>query len=154
MLWTNSGYKRSVIFSLFANSKARSKGILIDQILLVVRSGMSLFLFGSTYQTPFKCIGPIFTTWRSFSLFKIPSRRPRVIPATFSNFVPLIIWLSVRYPCQIEGFQNWAYLPTSLTLSPCNAYTLGLHLITKTALVFPQSSSYSWFGSWWSNLAG
>lgn len=47
-----------------------------------------------SYQTPFKCIGPIFTTERTFSLFKIPSRRPLVIPATLSNFVPLIIWLS------------------------------------------------------------
>lgn len=47
-----------------------------------------------TYHTPFRCIGPIFTTWRIFSLFKIPSRRPRVIPATFRSLVPLIMWLS------------------------------------------------------------
>lgn len=50
----------------------------------------------NTYQTPFKCIGPIFTTWRSFSLLRIPSRRPRVMPATFSSFVPLIMWLSAK----------------------------------------------------------
>lgn len=47
-----------------------------------------------TYQTPFKCMGPILTTCRTFSLFKIPSRRPRVMPATFNSFVPLIMWLS------------------------------------------------------------
>jgi hypothetical protein len=45
----------------------------------------------STYQTPLRCIGPILTTWRTFSLFRIPSLRPRVMPATLSNFVPLII---------------------------------------------------------------
>lgn len=48
------------------------------------------------YQTPLRCMGPILTTWRSFSLFKMPSRRPRVMPATFSNFVPLIMWLSAN----------------------------------------------------------
>ena len=48
-----------------------------------------------TYQTPFRCIGPILTTCFCFSLLRIPSRRPRVIPATFRSLVPLIIWLSV-----------------------------------------------------------
>lgn len=48
----------------------------------------------ATYHTPLRCIGPIFTTCRTFSLFKIPSRLPRVIPATFNSLVPLIIWLS------------------------------------------------------------
>ncbi len=55
-----------------------------------------------TYHTPFKCIGPIFTTCRVFSLFRIPSRRPRVMPATFNNFVPLIMWLSVTQPTLIS----------------------------------------------------
>ncbi len=50
------------------------------------------------YQTPLRCIGPIFTTCRSFSLLRIPSLRPRVIPATLRSFVPLMKWLSV--PCQ------------------------------------------------------
>ena len=43
------------------------------------------------YHTPLRCIGPIFTTCRNFSLFKIPSRRPLVIPATLRSLVPLII---------------------------------------------------------------
>lgn len=47
------------------------------------------------YQTPLRCIGPIFTTCRVFSLFRIPSRRPRVMPATFRSLVPLIMWLSM-----------------------------------------------------------
>lgn len=42
-----------------------------------------------------RCIGPILTTWRIFSLFKMPSRRPRVMPATFNNLVPLIMALSI-----------------------------------------------------------
>jgi len=42
------------------------------------------------YQTPFKCIGPILTTCLVFSDLRIPSRRPRVMPATFRSFVPLI----------------------------------------------------------------
>lgn len=44
-----------------------------------------------TYQTPFKCIGPIFTTCRIFSLFRMPSRLPLVMPATLSSLVPLIM---------------------------------------------------------------
>lgn len=51
-----------------------------------------------THQTPFRCIGPIFTTCLVFSLLRIPSRRPRVIPATFSSFVPFIMWLSRARP--------------------------------------------------------
>lgn len=43
------------------------------------------------YQTPLRCIGPIFTTCRVFSLLRIPSLRPRVMPATLSSFVPLIM---------------------------------------------------------------
>jgi hypothetical protein len=49
---------------------------------------------GKTYHTPFRCMGPILTTLRAFSLLRMPSRRPLVIPATFSSLVPLIIWLS------------------------------------------------------------
>ena len=44
-----------------------------------------------TYQTPLRCMGPILTTWRTFSLLRMPSRRPRVMPATFSSLVPLIM---------------------------------------------------------------
>lgn len=44
-----------------------------------------------SYHTPLRCIGPIFTTCRNFSLFKIPSRRPLVMPATLRSLVPLII---------------------------------------------------------------
>lgn len=50
-----------------------------------------------TYQTPLRCMGPIFTTCRTFSLLRMPSRRPRVMPATFNSLVPLIIWLSVGH---------------------------------------------------------
>lgn len=85
-MWTNNGYSRSVIFSLLANSKARSYGILASQ--------RGTHKPGWSYQTPLRCIGPILTTFRSFSLLRIPSRRPLVIPTTFSNFVPLILWLS------------------------------------------------------------
>lgn len=49
----------------------------------------------TAYHTPFKCIGPILTTFFCFSLFKIPSLRPRVMPTTLSNLVPFIMWLSV-----------------------------------------------------------
>jgi hypothetical protein len=65
----------------------------------------------STYQTPFRCIGPILTTCRVFSLFRMPSRRPRVMPATLSSFVPLIMWLSVKLVSMHgqQGKQN-AYL--------------------------------------------
>jgi hypothetical protein len=50
-----------------------------------------------SYQTPFRCIGPILTTAFCFSALRMPSRRPRVIWATLSSLVPLIIWLSGRY---------------------------------------------------------
>ena len=48
------------------------------------------------YQTPFRCIGPILTTLRLFSLLRIPSLLPRVMPATLSSLVPLTMWLSAR----------------------------------------------------------
>lgn len=85
--WTNKGYSRSVIFSLLAKSRARSKGILTSQR---GSSGAG----NRTYHTPFRCIGPILTTLRTFSLLRMPSRRPLVIPATLSSLVPLIMWLS------------------------------------------------------------
>jgi hypothetical protein len=55
----------------------------------------------TTYQTPLKCIGAILTTWLVFSLFKMPSLRPRVMPATFNSFVPLMKWLSSLLATQI-----------------------------------------------------
>jgi hypothetical protein len=45
----------------------------------------------AAYQTPLRCIGPILTTCLVFSLFKMPSRRPLVMPATLRSFVPLIM---------------------------------------------------------------
>lgn len=47
-------------------------------------------------------MGPILTTWRTFSLLRIPSRRPRVMPATFNSFVPLIMWLSAKGGRRVE----------------------------------------------------
>lgn len=78
-----------MIFSLFAKSNARSNGILQRHQRQVLRIAKHV-----TYQTPLRCIGPILTTCRIFSLFKMPSRRPRVIPATLRSLVPLIMWLS------------------------------------------------------------
>jgi len=75
------------------------------------------------YQTPLRCIGPILTTCLVFSLFKIPSRRPRVIPATFSSLVPLIMWLSSRLATQTLLASTWKHrLPSS---SHSVAVTLG-----------------------------
>lgn len=92
MLWTNNGYNNSVIFSLLAKSKALSNGI----------------------QTPLRCIGPILTTCRTFSLFRIPSLLPRVIPATLRSFVPFIMWLSSRRATQIPLASTWKHkLPSS-----------------------------------------
>lgn len=81
-----------MIFSLFAKSRARSNGILGRVSSWVGCDDLD----SRTHHTPLRCIGPIFTTWRTFSLLRMPSRRPRVIPATFNSFVPLIIWLSAR----------------------------------------------------------
>lgn len=94
MLWTNNGYKSSVIFSLFAKSSALSKGILMEGLACTSANSKLGIYVGQTHQTPLRCIGPILTTCRIFSLLRIPSRRPRVMPATFKSFVPFIIWLS------------------------------------------------------------
>jgi hypothetical protein len=67
-----------------------------------------------SYQTPLRCIGPILTTCRVFSLLRMPSLRPRVMPATFSNFVPLIMWLSGK--CVSIGAE----------LVCCNSYLRGV----------------------------
>lgn len=61
----------------------------------------------ATYHTPLRCIGPIFTTCRTFSLFKIPSRLPRVIPATFNSLVPLIMWLSYKIQSLVSQKHKW-----------------------------------------------
>jgi hypothetical protein len=67
-----------------------------------------------SYQTPLRCIGPILTTWRTFSLLRIPSRRPRVIPATLRSLVPLIMWLSSRRATQTPLASTWKQrLPSS-----------------------------------------
>lgn len=142
MFRTNKGYNRSVIFSLFANSNARSNGIL--------HSLAGLIQFDQeTYHTPFKCMGPIFTTWRIFSLFRMPSRRPLVIPATLSSFVPLIMELSalVSLPITSSGYIR-------RTFSPGNAHALGFHLITKTPFILPESGRDTGLRSRGSHLTG
>ena len=96
-----------MIFSLLAKSRARSKGILwwCHTSAKALSSsgdkarGVNILRSGGeklSYQTPLRCIGPILTTCRIFSLLRIPSRRPRVMPATLSSLVPLIMWLSVQ----------------------------------------------------------
>jgi len=127
--WTNRGYNCSVIFSLLAKSRARSNGILGSFSKTVYKFGYQF-----TYQTPLRCIGPILTTCLVFSLLRMPSRRPRVIPATFRSFVPLIIWLSTwtfsmtkaigktgmtyllvelhRHPSLQPGSKDFLHLPT------------------------------------------
>ncbi len=63
MLWTNSGYRSSVIFSLLAKSRARSKGILqINEVSKAQQSLHARNRRAQTYQTPLRCIGPILTT--------------------------------------------------------------------------------------------
>lgn len=106
----------------------------------------------NSYHTPFKCIGPILTTWRIFSLLRIPSRRPRVIPATLSSLVPLIIWLSVC--CFISECEpNPLEYGESLTFSSGDADTLRFHLVAETTLIFPQCGRDSRFGSWRCDLS-
>ena len=109
MLCTKRGYRSSVIFSLFAKSSARSKGILF----CVSPSEMRMHT-SNAYQTPLRCIGPILTTCRVFSLLRIPSRRPRVIPATLRSLVPLMKWLSSRLATQTPFASTWKHrLPSS-----------------------------------------
>lgn len=48
-----------------------------------------------THQTPLRCIAPTFTTMRSFSFLRMPSRLPRDMPQTLRSLVPLIMLLSV-----------------------------------------------------------
>lgn len=89
---TNSGYSKSTMRSRAENSNARSYGI----------------------QTPLRYIVPIFTTCRTFSLFRIPSRRPRVMPATFRSLVPLIMLLSSLRATQIPRASTWKHkVPSS-----------------------------------------
>jgi hypothetical protein len=83
-------------------------------------------------------MGPILTTCRVFSLLRMPSRRPRVMPATLSSFVPLIMWLS-RKVVSICGQQGRG----SRTFATCDTNTLRLDLKTQTAFVFPQRGSHT-----------
>lgn len=88
-----------------------------------------------TYQTPFRCIGPIFTTWRVFSLLRIPSRRPLVMPATFNSLVPLIMWLSANHVS--SSLSHRLYDQKQPTLSTCDTNTPCFNLEAQAALVFP-----------------
>lgn len=96
-----------------------------------------------TYQTPLRCMGPILTTCRIFSLFKMPSRRPRVIPATLRSFVPLIIWLSGKQSISLliprEPVTNNSSEPNAKkrTFPSGDTDTFRLDLKTEAALVFP-----------------
>jgi hypothetical protein len=117
-----------VIFSLFANSRARSKGI-----LKIVSKLPATCRYPQAYQTPLRCIGPILTTCLVFSLFRIPSLRPRVIPATFSSLVPLIMWLSMNTQSAIDiGNKRISH-----TFTASDADTFGLDLEAKATFVFP-----------------
>lgn len=71
--------------SLRASSRARSKGI----------------------HTPLRFIAPILTTYRTFSDLRMPSRRPLVIPATFSSLVPLMKLVSSRRETVILRASTW-----------------------------------------------
>jgi hypothetical protein len=101
-----------------------------------------------TYQTPLRCMGPILTTWRVFSLFSMPSRRPRVIPATFRSLVPLIMWLSSRS-------QRTIFLRggrPKITFTASNTDALGFNLETQAAFVLPQRSGHAGLHSRRGNL--
>ena len=149
MLWTKSGYSNSVIFSLFAKSRARSKGILQDEMSNYKIKHQACT--ERTYQTPLRCMGPILTTCRTFSLFRIPSRRPRVIPATFSSFVPLIMWLSS--PHALVPSTLLSSRGDKITFSPGDTNTARLHLEAEASLVLPERSGDSWLHARRRNLA-
>ena len=96
----------------------------------------------STHHTPLRCIGPILTTWRTFSLLRMPSRRPRVIPATFSSFVPLIMWLSAprrtsRQYSVMSPYEGYEDL-TIRTFSAGNTDATSLDLVAEAPFVFPE----------------
>jgi hypothetical protein len=124
-----------VIFSLLANSRARSKGILLVPMFRFAQNISDL----KTYQTPFKCIGPILTTCFCFSLLRIPSRRPLVMPATLRSLVPLIIWLSDRTR-NVRKLDLRLRTSRRHTFSSGNAGTLDVNLEAQSSLILPKSS--------------
>lgn len=73
-----------------------------------------------------RCIGPILTTCRTFSLFRIPSLLPRVIPATLRSFVPFIMWLSANQ---------------TVSLLNSNVYIVGF-LPSRRATQIPLASTW------------
>jgi hypothetical protein len=75
------------------------------------------------YHIPLRCIGPILTTFPAFSDFNIPSRHPRVMPATLSSFVPLIMWLSSLLATQTPLASTWKH--TVASSSHSDAVTRG-----------------------------
>ena len=121
---------------MFAKSRARSNGILMFVNNRIKYSGLEN---AATYHTPLRCIGPIFTTWRVFSLLRMPSRRPRVIPATFNSFVPLIMWLSAprrNKPLVLHYIALRRLGPR--TFSASNTDSTSLYLVAETAFVLPE----------------
>lgn len=106
----------------------------------------SFCLFGGKkpYHTPFKCIAPTLTTTRPRSFLRIPSRRPRDMPTTFNNLVPLTMSLS-DWNGEIKLFP-FLWFPSQplrtelLTLSTSNTKTSGIYLIANSTLILPIGS--------------
>ena len=135
-----------MIRSLFANSSARSNGILCSSR----QSSGRVTRAPNTHQTPFRCIGPIFTTCLIFSLLRMPSLRPRVMPATFKSLVPLIMWLSGL------GISAWFNRVDHVlrTFTSGNANSLRFDLETQASFVLPEGRRHPRFHAGRGDLAG
>lgn len=87
------------------------------------------------------------TTCLIFSLFRMPSRRPLVIPATFNNFVPLIMWLSANH----QRVSSPVFVLHTLASSHTNSLCLDLE--AQATLVLPQRRSHPRLHAWRGNLS-
>lgn len=127
MLCTKRGYRSSVIFSLFAKSSARSKGILF--MLVQVRC----------VCTHFECLPDTLEMHRS-DLDHMSSL------LTLKNTVAT----TTRHSSDIEKLGT---INEVVVLPSCNADAIRLYLEAQATLVLPQSCSHSWLHTRRRNLS-
>ena len=141
MLCTKRGYKRSVIFSLFANSNARSKGILqiVSSIIRVqvdesriVPHALQMHRADLHYMSDLLALEDTIPT---------ATRHPRNVeqlgPIDHMVIYGTLISKSTSNPTRSM---------ITLTFSSSDANTLRLNLVAETTLIFPQCGRDSWFG--------
>jgi hypothetical protein len=143
MSWTNKGYSCSVIFSLLANSRARSKGILHH--ISTMKGTSEKLNSPHTLEVHWANLDDVARLLTLQDTVSSTSRHSRNIQE-LGSIDHVIIWKgSVLLPIREER--------SVLTFAASHAHAFRLDLETETTLVFPKRGGYTRFHPGRSNLA-